>query len=74
MRFAYNNDNHQETPVVIMPSRDTGPLRWKVECGFSRIFFRSFSEAVAFCDSRGFQIVKKQMVNNEGQHMRPTDY
>ncbi len=74
MRIAYCNCNCQEAPVVIMPSRDTAPLRWKVECGFSRIFFRSFSEAVAFCDSRGFQMVKNQMADNEGRNMRPDYY
>ena len=35
-----------EDPVVIMRSKETDPLRWKVVYGFSRVFFRSLAEAV----------------------------
>ena len=48
-------------PVVIMRSKETDPLRWKVVYGFSRVFFRSLAEAVEFCNSRGFQLVKDQI-------------
>ncbi len=48
------------SPVVIMKSRQTDPLNWKVVYGFSTVFFRSFAEAVEFCNSRGFQMVKEQ--------------
>ena len=48
-------------PVVIMRSKETDPLRWKVVYGFSRVFFRSLAEAVEFCNSRGFRLVKEQL-------------
>ena len=51
------NDN----PVIIMHSKRTAPLKWKVVYGFSTIFFRSFAEAVEFCNSRGFELVKEQV-------------
>ncbi len=50
-----------EDPVVIMRSKETDPLRWKVVYGFSRVFFRSLAEAVEFCNSRGFRLVKEQL-------------
>lgn len=54
-----------EDPVVIMRSKETDPLRWKVVYGFSRVFFRSLAEAVEFCNSRGFQLVKEQLEGRE---------
>lgn len=51
----------KQTPVIIMHSKRTTPLMWKVVYGFSEVFFRSFAEAVEFCNSRGFQIVKEQV-------------
>ena len=51
----------RKNPVVIMHSKRTDPLRWKVVYGFSQVFFRSFADAVAFCNSRGFQLVKDQV-------------
>ena len=53
--------DRQKNPVVIMHSKETDPLRWKVVYGFSQVFFRSFAEAVEFCNSRGFQLVKDQV-------------
>ncbi len=53
--------DRQENPVVIMRSKETDPLRWKVVYGFSQVFFRSFADAVAFCNSRGFQLEKDQI-------------
>ena len=47
--------------MIIMESKRTDPLRWKVVYGFSQVFFRSFAEAVEFCNSRGFQLVKDQV-------------
>ena len=52
-------------PVVIMRSKETDPLRWKVVYGFSRVFFRSLAEAVEFCNSRGFRLVKEQLESRE---------
>lgn len=52
-------------PVVIMRSKETDPLRWKVVYGFSRVFFRSLAEAVEFCNSRGFRLVKEQLEGRE---------
>ena len=51
----------KQDPVIIMHSKRTAPLMWKVVYGFSEVFFRSFAEAVEFCNSRGFQIVKEQV-------------
>ena len=53
--------DQKKNPVVIMHSKETDPLRWKVVYGFSQVFFRSFAEAVEFCNSRGFQLVKDQV-------------
>ncbi len=53
--------DRSRSPVVIMRSRRTDPLRWKVMYGFSQIFFRTFEDAVEFCSSRGFQLVKDQV-------------
>lgn len=49
-----------KNPVIIMRSKGTGTLGWKVEYGLSRIFFRTLAEAVEFCNSRGFQMVREQ--------------
>ena len=51
----------ESNPVIILHSKHTAPLMWKVVCGFSQMYFRSFSEAVEFCNSRGFQLVKAQV-------------
>ncbi len=51
----------KKNPVIIMHCKRDDPLRWKVVYGFSQIFFRSFAEAVEFCNSRGFQLVKEQV-------------
>lgn len=48
-------------PVIIMQSRQTAPLMWKVTYGFSQVFFRTFAEAVDFCNSRGMAIMKEQV-------------
>lgn len=53
--------DRRENPVVIMRSKETDPLRWKVVYGFSQVFFRSFAEAVEFCNSRGFRLLKDQV-------------
>lgn len=51
----------RQRPVIIMHTNRPDPMTWKVVYGFSSIFFRSFAEAVEFCNSRGFQIVKRQV-------------
>ena len=51
--------NSKRDPVIIMKSRTTDPLSWKVVCGFSQVFFRTFEEAVAFCNSRGMRLLRK---------------
>ena len=51
-------NNH---PVLIMQSKKTAPLMWKVCFGFSQVYFRSFAEAVDFCNSRGMKIMKGQI-------------
>lgn len=55
LRKAQNGD-----PVIIMHCRRDDPMRWKVIYGFSTIFFRSFAEAVEFCNSRGMEIMREQ--------------
>lgn len=50
----------QGDPVIIMRCKRDDPMRWKVIYGFSTIFFRSFAEAVEFCNSRGMEIIKEQ--------------
>ena len=57
--------DRQENPVVIMRSKETDPLRWKVVYGYSQVFFRSLAEAVEFCNSRGFRLVKEQLESCE---------
>ena len=47
-------------PVIIMHCKRDDPMRWKVIYGFSTIFFRSFAEAVEFCNSRGMEIIREQ--------------
>ena len=48
-------------PVIIMRSKRDNSLPWKVVYGFSQIFFRSFADAVEFCNSRGFKLMKEQV-------------
>ncbi len=38
--------------VLIMHSKKTSPMEWKVAYGSSTIFFNTLEEAVAFCDER----------------------
>ena len=48
-------------PVIIMRSRGTASLRWRVVFGHSQVFFRSLAEAVDFCNSQGFRMVREQV-------------
>ena len=50
-----------ENPVVIMRCKRDDPLPWKVVYGFSQVFFRTFAEAVEFCNTRGFRLMKEQV-------------
>ncbi len=58
----YDGVQLRKTPannmVLIMRSRETSPMDWKVVYGFSSVFFRTFEEAAAFCQSRGMTLVK----------------
>lgn len=47
--------------VTIMHSRETKPMSWKVVYGMSQIYFKSFADAMDFCQSRGMEIMKGQM-------------
>ena len=53
--------DRKKNVVVIMHCRRNDPLRWKVVYGFSQVFFRSFAEAVEFCNTRGFTLMKEQV-------------
>ena len=55
LRRTVKND-----PVIIMKSKRDDPLRWKVMFGFSQVFFRTFAEAVEFCNSRGMKLAQEQ--------------
>ena len=48
-------------PVVILRCKRNDPLPWKVVYGFSSVFFRDLASAVAFCNSRGMEIMKEQV-------------
>ena len=52
-------EDSRKRPVMITRSVDTAPLSWKVVYGFSQVFFRTFAEAVEFCNSRGFKLIKQ---------------
>ena len=48
-------------PVIVMRSKSPDTLPWKVAYSFSQIYFRTFEDAIAFCNSRGFRLVKEQV-------------
>jgi hypothetical protein len=49
------------TPVLVMRSKKTAPLMWKVVYGFSQMYFRTFADAIEFCNSRGMKLIKDQV-------------
>jgi len=49
--------------VLIMRSKQTAPMDWKVVYGFSSVFFHTFEEAADFCSKRGMKAVKRQNEN-----------
>ena len=51
-------ENQRRGLVLIMHSKKTSPMEWKVAYGSSTIFFSTLDEAVAFCDSRGMKLMK----------------
>ena len=53
--------DRKHNPVVIMHSKRNDPLRWRVVYGFSEVYFRTFAEAVEFCNTRGFRLMKEQV-------------
>lgn len=54
--------DRKSNPVIIMHCKRTAPLTWKVVYGFSEVFFRTFAEAVEFCNTRGFKLMKEQVL------------
>ena len=53
LRKAPNNN-----VVLIMRSKGTSPMDWKVVYGFSSVFFKTFEEAAEFCNDRRMTLVK----------------
>lgn len=51
----------KDNVVVVMHSKETAPMSWKVAYGLSQIYFKSFADAMDFCQSRGMEIMKGQM-------------
>ena len=49
----------KERPVVIMHSKRTSPMEWKVAFGCSEIFFNTLDEAVAYCEKHGMSLLKE---------------
>ena len=47
-----------DKPVLIMRSKETSPMDWKVVYGFSSVFFNTFEEAADFCTQRNMRLVK----------------
>lgn len=50
--------DERDNMVAILHSKETAPLKWKVAYGMSQIYFRTFEEAMDFCNSRGMEIIK----------------
>lgn len=50
--------------VLIMRSKETSPMDWKVVYGFSSVFFHTFEEAADFCSRRGMKAVKRESENS----------
>lgn len=44
--------------VLIMHSKKGSPMPWKVVYGMSSVFFRTFEDAVEFCNDRGMQLAE----------------
>jgi len=51
-------EGNRNNLVLIMHSKKTSPMEWKVAYGSSTIFFNTLEEAVAFCDERGMKLMK----------------
>ena len=53
-------------PVVLFVSKNAEPVRWKVLDGASGFYFRSYAEAINFCQMRGYIFMKggKQYESN----------
>ena len=47
-----------EKLVLIMHSRKSSPMDWKVVWQFSEVYFRTFEEAVAFCEDHGMKLME----------------
>ena len=48
-------------PVIVMRSNDPTPMPWKVAFGCSQIYFRTFKDVMAFCESHGFWLVFEEV-------------
>ena len=63
----YDGIQIRKTPknslVLIMRSKETAPMDWKVVYGFSSVFFHTFEEAAEFCSRRGMTPVKGKHEN-----------
>ena len=44
--------------VLIMHSKTSAPMEWKVVYGFSSVFFDTLDDAVAFCEEHGMKLLK----------------
>lgn len=49
-------------PVIISESKDPKKTVWKVQHGFSQLFFKTYAEATAYC--------KKRFCNLDGKPLR----
>ena len=50
--------NAKNDVVLIMHSKKSAPMEWKVVYGFSSVFFDSLEEAVDYCEKHGMKLLK----------------
>lgn len=50
----------KQRPVIISRCKRSDPLPWRIVYGFSSVFFRTFEEAVAFCNTRDMTLVQSE--------------
>lgn len=48
----------RDKAVLIMHSKTSAPMEWKVVYGFSSVFFDTLDDAVAFCEEHGMKLLK----------------
>ena len=49
----------RDQTVLVMKSKDASPMPWSVCYGFSSVFFKTFREAMDFCNSRGMKLMQE---------------